>query len=150
MYIYHSIVQPRIDNAITIWVYSSQQNINKVQRLKKRVARILTGNYGYVNVRGVDIVKRLKLMNVIQRQDYFTLSLVSLSVLKCIHGMLPLYVSDCITMCSEVAVRNTRASTSHYILMVPYAPLEIFKNSSSYRGPATWNALPECIRTCTS
>ena len=72
------------------------------------------------------------------------------SVFKCIHGMSPFYLSDCITMCSEAAIRNARASTSHNLLMVPYAPLDIFKSSFSYRGPETWNALPECIRTCTS
>ena len=70
------------------------------------------------------------------------------SVFKCIYGMSPFYLSDFIAMCNEVAVRNTRASTSHTLLMVPCAPLEIIKNSFSYRGPATWNALPECIRTC--
>ena len=84
-------------------VYSNYDNV------------ILLGDLNYNSVRGVDIVKRLKWMNVIQRQDYF----MSLSVFKCIHGMSPFYLSDCITMCSEVATRNTRASTSHNILMVP-------------------------------
>ena len=92
-------------------------------------------------IRGVDIAKRLKWINVIQRRDYF----MSLSVFKCIQCIHLIYL-DCITLCSEVVIRNTRAST----LMAPYAPLEIFKNSFSYRGPATWDALPECIRTCTS
>ena len=97
--------------------------MNKVQRLQNRVARILTGNYG--DVRGVDIVKRLTWMNSIPRRYYF----VSLSVYKCIHGMSPFYLSDCITMCNEVVVIHTRASTSNNILMAPYAPLDIFKNS---------------------
>ena len=45
-------------------------NINKVQRLQNRAARILTGNFDYVNTRGIDLVKNLGLMNVIQRQMF--------------------------------------------------------------------------------
>ena len=49
MYIYTSIIQPKIDYAISIWGYTTAHNINKVQRLQNRAARILTGNYDYVN-----------------------------------------------------------------------------------------------------
>ena len=115
-----------------------------MQRLQNRAARIITGNFDYVHVRGIDIVKQLKWMNAIERRDYF----MALSVFKCIHGMAPLYLSDCITMNDEVVIRDTRASTSTNILMTPHAPLEIFKNSFSHRGPLTWNALPESIRKC--
>ena len=54
MYIYTSIIQPKIDYAISIWGYTTAHNINKVQRLQNRAARILTGNYDYVNTRGID------------------------------------------------------------------------------------------------
>ena len=65
--------------------------------------------------------------------------------------MYPLYLSCCITTSDEVAVRATRTSTSTNILMMPYAPLEIFYNLFSYRpdpppppplpDPPTWNAI---------
>ena len=54
MYIYTSIIQPKIDYAISIWGYTTAHNINKVQRLQNRAARILTGNFDYVNTRGID------------------------------------------------------------------------------------------------
>ena len=60
IYIYQSIVQPQLDYAITIWGLTSQLNISKVQRLQNRAARIITGNFDYVHVRGIDIVKQLK------------------------------------------------------------------------------------------
>ena len=44
-YIYTSIVQPKIDYAISIWRYTTAHNINKVQRLQNRAARILMGKY---------------------------------------------------------------------------------------------------------
>ena len=59
MYIYTSIIQPKIDYAILIWGYTTAHNINKVQRLQNRAARILTGNYDYVNTRGINLVKTL-------------------------------------------------------------------------------------------
>ena len=119
MYIYQGIIQPRFDYALTIWGFTSQYNLSKVQRLQNRAARIITGEFDYIHVRGIDIVKNLKWMNVIQRRDYF----VALSMFKCIHGMSPSYLSDCITMYNEIAVRDTGAFTSSYLVSVPHAPL---------------------------
>ena len=84
-------------------------------------------------------------MNVVQRRYYF----VALSMFKCIHGMSPSYLSDCITMYNEIAVRDTRASTSSNLVTFPHAPLALFENSFAYtRGPVIWNALPEHVRKC--
>ena len=69
--IYQSIVQPQVDYAITTWGFTSQQNISTMQRLQNRAARIITGNFDYVHVRGIDIVKQLKWMNVIERMDKY-------------------------------------------------------------------------------
>ena len=46
-----------------------------------------------------------------------------------VHGMSPSYLSDCITMYNEIAVRDTRASTSSNLVTVPHAPLALFENS---------------------
>ena len=62
-YIYISIIQPKIDYAITLWGYTSQQNLQKI-RLQNRAARIVSGNYDYVNTRGIELVKSLQWMNV--------------------------------------------------------------------------------------
>ena len=107
--------------------------------MQNRAARILIGDFDYVHVRGIDIVKNLKWMNVIQRSDYF----VALSVFKCINGLSPSYLSDYITMYIEIAVRDTRACTSSNLVIVSHAPLALFENSFAYRGPVIWNALPE-------
>ena len=93
MYIYSSIIQPKIDYAISIWGYTTAHNINKVQRLQNRAARILTGNFDYVNTRGIDLVKNLGLMNVTQRRDYLML----IMMFKSIHGLVPDYICDEIT-----------------------------------------------------
>ena len=85
---------------------------------------------------------------VILTKNKSMLIMPDFTLFKCLHGMAPPYLCDCITMNDEVVIRDTRASTSTNILMTPHAPLDIFKNSLSYRGPLTWNALPESIRKC--
>ena len=76
------LVQHRLDYAITLWGFTSQVNISDVQRLQNRAVRIITGNFDYISdVRDIDIVKRLKWMNVIEIRDYF----VALTV----RGMAP-------------------------------------------------------------
>ena len=35
-----------------------------------------------------------------------------------------------------------------FIITLPYASLDIFKNSFAYRGPFIWNDLPHDIRKC--
>ena len=144
MCIYQGIIQPRFDYALTIWGFTTQYNLSKVQRLQNRAERIKTGEFDYMHVRGIDIVKNLKWMNVIQRRDYF----VALSMFNSIHGMSPSYLSDCITIYNEIAVRNTRASTSSNLVTVPHAPLALYENYFGYRGPDIWNALPEHVRKC--
>ena len=143
MYIYTSIVQPKIDYAISIWGYTTAHNINKVQRLQNRAARILTGNFDYVNTRGIDLVNNLGLMNVIQRRDYFML----IMMFKSIHGLVPDYICDQITMQRDITVRTTRSTVNNNV-HVPHILLECCKNAFAYRGPVLWNALPENIKKC--
>ena len=137
-------MQPKFDYAITVWGFTSQQNIHRVQRLQNRAARIITSNFDYVNVRGIDIVKQLKWMNITQRRDYC----MALTMFKCINGISPIYMCNAITMCSDVANRVTRMSDASNMTVVPPASLYIFKNSFSYRGPIIWYTLQEHLRCC--
>ena len=90
--------------------------------MQNRAARIITVEFDYIHVRGIDIVKNLS----------------------------PSYLSDCVNMSNEKAVRDTRASTSSNLVTVPHAPLALFENYFAYRGPVIWNALPEHVRKCNS
>ena len=97
-----------IQYAISIWGYTTAHNINKIQRLQNRAARILTGNFDYVNTRGIDLVKTLGLMNVTQRRDYFMI----IVMFKSIHGLVPDYICDEITMQRDITVRTTRSTVT--------------------------------------
>ena len=144
-YIYTSIIQPKIGYAISIWGYTTAHNINKFQRLQNRAARILTGNYDYVNTRGIALVKTLGLINVSQRRDYFMIMLM----FKSIHGLVPNYLCDEITMQRDIAERTTKSTIDNNV-HVPHITLECFKNAFCYRGPVLWNTLPENIKKCES
>ena len=111
MYIYTSIIQPTIDYAISVWGCTTAHNINKVQRLQNRAAGILTGNYDYVNTRGIDLVKTLGFMNVSQRRGYFMIILM----FKSIYGLVPNYLCDEITMQRDIAVRTTRSTINNNV-----------------------------------
>ena len=90
MLIYSSIIQPKFDYAITFWGYTCDNNLHKIQRLQKRAARIVTGNYDYVTTRGTELVKQLKSMCLTQRRDYF----MSILMYKSIHGVAPAYLCN--------------------------------------------------------
>ena len=98
MCIYTSCIQPTIDYAISIWGCTSKQNIYKMQRLQNRAARIITGNYDFINTRGIDLVKHLKWMCVSQRRDYF----IAILMFKSTHGRAPHYLRD-------ISTRSTRS-----------------------------------------
>ena len=99
--------------AITIWRYTCDINLHKIQRLQNRAARFVTGNYDYVTIRGAELVKRLKLMCVTQRRDYF----MSILMYKSIHGMAPAYLCNEITLHSEIAERTTRYANDNNVFV---------------------------------
>ena len=131
------MIQPKIDYAISIWGYTSRQNLNKIQRLQNRAARIITGNRDYVNTRGIELVKTLKWMCVSQRRYYFMLLLM----FKSIHGLAPDYLCDVINMQRDICQRPMRSQNVNNVY-VPYGSLKCFKNTFVNRGSTLWNALP--------
>jgi hypothetical protein len=143
--IYKSYIQPKIDYAITVWGYTSECNMNKIQRMQNRAVRAIYNNYDYVNVRGIDLVTEMKIMNVRQRRDYF----MSLLVFKCIHGLAPEYLSNEILMAIEVSER-VRRNVNENDVYVPFVNIECSKNTFSYRGPEIWNGLTDELKECTS
>jgi len=142
--LYNGYIQPKIDYAITVWGYTSEQNLCKIQRMQSRAVRAIYNNYDYVNVRGIELISRMNCMNVKQRRDYF----MALLVFKCIHGLAPDYLCNEIVMAIEVSHRLNRNSNSN--VYVPFVDLEICKNSFTYQGPVVWNMLPTVIKECTN
>ncbi len=64
IYLYETRFQLCADYCITVWGYTADKYLNKVQRSMNRAARIITGNFEYdIHVHGVEVLRRLWLMN---------------------------------------------------------------------------------------
>jgi len=138
--IYVSSVQPSIDYAISVWGNTTKVNLDKIQRVQNYAARVITGQFDYINVRGIHIVKTLGWMNVKQRFYYFNVLLM----FKCIHGFAPLYLSNNVIMECEVASRALR----NYDSMNVFIPIENPYQSKSFVHTAGkyWNELPRVLK----
>ena len=55
--VYKSYVQPRLDYGITLYGCSTQKNIDLIQRVQNHAAGLITGNFDYINCRGIELVK---------------------------------------------------------------------------------------------
>ena len=73
---YKSDIQPRLDYGITLYGSNTQENIDLVQRVQNHAARLIMGNFDYINSRGIDLVKSLTLYTIRERRDYFLLTLM--------------------------------------------------------------------------
>ena len=140
--IYRSTIQPNIDYCITAWGYTSNYNIDKVQRMQNRAARVIYSNFDFVNVRGLDLVKQLGIHNIRQRRDYF----MAVLMFKAIHGLAPNYLCDEITMQIEVSQRVTRSCDSDNVY-VPYFISQLCDNAFIVKGPTLWNSLPSYLKS---
>jgi len=143
--IYKSLIQPKIDYAITIWGYTNEYNLERIQRLQNRAARVIFDNFDFVNTRGIDLVAKLGIMNIKQRRDYF----MALLMYKSIHGLAPNYLCNEIIMEIEVADRISRHINENDVHANP-PDLVITQNAFSCMGPVVWNKLPNLLKECTS
>ena len=143
--IYKSIVQPKIDYAITLWGYSTDANVNKIQRMQNRAIRAILNNFDYVNFRGIELIKSLRLFNIKQRRDYF----MALFMFKSIHGMVPNYISNEIILSIDVKKRVSR-NVNVNDLYVPNIVKKCARNTFTYTGPRVWNSLPNGLKECTN
>ena len=85
-------IQPVFDYACSVWCQTKQGNISKLQRDQNYAARIVTGNFDYVNFRSADLLYELNWASAKERCDYFT----SVMVFGALNGLTPPYLTDSI------------------------------------------------------
>ena len=119
-------------------------HINKFQPVQNYAARIITGNFDYLNTNSIDLIRPLRWANVQQKFDYFTAVLMY----KAIHGLTPMYMTDNIVMARETHDRDTRLSDSNDVNLPPHNS-DVLKRSFIYNGSVIWNNLPDDIRMAT-
>ena len=69
--IYKTHVQSKIDYGLSIWVCTTDVNLNRVQRIQNLLANIICNNFDYIHSRGIDFVRSLKLLTTRERRDFF-------------------------------------------------------------------------------
>ena len=139
--IYVTNIQPCIDYGITLWGNCNGYTKNLVSRLQKRAARIVKGEFDYVNIRGTDLMNDLGWQSIDTRKNYFLSSLMY----KAIHGQAPIWLSNNVLMANENHNRSTRYASNQNVV-VPKPNYEIFRKSFQYQGSMVWNGLPPQLK----
>ena len=134
-------IRPCIEYGLSVWGHCSESNKALVQRLQHRAARIILGNFDFINVRGHDLVHQLGWQTIDQRRDYYVATLMH----KCIYETAPIHLSNEITRTIHTHDLTTRAA-SNGDLHVPESKCETFKQSFQYQGAILWNNLPSELR----
>ncbi len=99
----------------------------KNQRIQCRAARLDW------NIRGADIVRRLRWQTVRERRDYFTTVLMY----RCLKNESPFYLTTHFTTIQH----NHRTRRSLSDVYVPRPNIELFNQSLLYQDPILWNGL---------
>ena len=79
-----------------------------VQSLQNHAARLILGNFDYINFRGVELVKWLGLYTIDGSRNYFRAT----SMFKSIHGIAPVYLCNQIVMEFDVNDDDTMGTDS--------------------------------------
>ena len=111
-----------------------------MQRIQNFCARIICNNYNYINTRGIDLVKSLKLQAIREHRDYFLCVLM----FECIHGLAPRNLSNDVTMVVDIHGYNTRSS-ENMDLYASRCTKVLCKRSFLYKGSMLWNDLPDVL-----
>ena len=134
-------VQPKLDYGITLWGCTTEGNLKKVQRIQNYAARIITGNFDYINTRGINLVHSLRLHTIRERRDLFIARLT----FKAIHGIAPDYLSDRTVINVDINGYDTRGANNMNVYL-PRVNTEIYKKSFLYKGGIIWNVLPDNVK----
>ena len=143
--IYKTYIQSKFDYALTLWGCAPYSILRKIQRLQNRAARYISGNFDYVNSRGLGILQSLKLPNISERRDFF----LSKLIFQSIHGLAPSYLSDRIIMKEDIRGYQPRDANVVDVYL-PRVKKEIYKKSLMFLGGTLWNSLPPPVKNSTS
>ena len=81
-----------------------------VQRVQNHAARLITGNFDYMNGHAIELVKSLNVYTIRDRRGHF----LTILMLKSIHGIAPTYLLDRVVMDFDVNGYDTRGSNMEY------------------------------------
>ena len=140
---YHSYVLPLIDYGSSSWGSTTKLNIERINKLQKRAARIIL-KVDYITP-SVEMFQRLRWMTVSQRINYNKAVLTY----KALNNLTPAYISDLLTPTAIAYNRNLRSSENGS-LMVPKTRTSFYTSSFTVSSPKLWNTFLTSVKQATS
>ena len=64
-------IQPVIDYGCSVWYNTTSKNLEKNQKIQNYAARIISGNFDYINVRSISLIRLIKMDDDIREMWIF-------------------------------------------------------------------------------
>ena len=132
-----------IDYGSISWGSTSKQNIERINKMQKRAARIIL-NADYITP-SEEMFQRLDWMPVSNRIKYNK----AILTYKALNNLTPSYISDLLTPTALVYNRTLR-STENGALVIPKTNTSFYTGSFTCSAPKLWNTFPTSIRQAPS
>ncbi len=133
--LYNAIILPHFDYADIIYEAGNKGDLDRLQRLQTKAARIISGTS--IKTSRINMFKSLKWLTLANRR---TLNKCTM-MYKCMNNSAPPYLVT--LFANKEHSHNTRHSSS---LHVPRARTEYYKKSFEVSGACAWNNLPDSIK----
>ena len=89
---YQTLVRPHLEYASSAWDPYTDKNIKMIERIQKKAARFVTGNYTYTKGTMTAIMEDLKWMSLEKRRKIYRLTLLHKAIHKQNNLIIPEYV----------------------------------------------------------
>ena len=136
---YQGYIQPLIDYQSITWRGTSLINLERVLKLQKRAAHIISNADFSTPSKGMfDLLKWMP----IHKDLLYNKAMLAY---KALNGLTPEYITNMLTPKSQVHDRQLRSSVDD-TLMVPRSHTSLYDRSFSVTTPKYWNSLPTYIK----
>ena len=130
---YTGIVEPHFRYCCSVWGCCGATEINQLQKLQNRAARIVTGSS--FDTPGQPLIKRLGWKTI----DELIASESNIMVFKSLHELAPQYMCNLFTKTSQLTSKNLRNTATD--LRLPKKNSKNGQKCFSFRGAKSWNGL---------
>jgi hypothetical protein len=127
---YNALVSPHLTYCSTIWNDGSNTILNKLSKLQRRAARVITGQ-------SYDVRSILESLNWMPIEDILKKREI-IMMFKALTNRLPEYVQNFFTKCENC---NYSLRSNNVKLSLPQPRTNFLKRSFSYRAAQGWNEL---------
>ena len=134
---------PHLQYCSCVWSNRGKANVDKLFKIQKRAARIITGSKWDVESTALlDSLKWTPLPEIFIYNDLVLLY-------KCVNNLSPAYLCNKLSNFNEINERSTRQSANG-LLRLPNCKTEMYKKSFFCVAPKMWNKLTNEARQCKS